>query len=232
MDLTTSRIFELAQAGQVFDQILINRLADSQNEINGVISNLNRVGLTSLAAQLQNYDPLRKLITLKDYLLSQQSSFLSKMGIFRSFSQLVPDVSASDAFGSVFSGRTFVASVDTVNASVDDYSATADGSLTTDGLTHAEVLAGINYRVDQLLTVPDQSTTSMDGEAAFFQNATTTLNNFALAQQIVSSFSDFSLKPVIGAIGSNSVVDVLNVSSLTNNPSPVIPDPTGPDPVP
>lgn len=232
MDFATSRVFELAQAGQVFDQILINRLADSQNEINGVVSNLNRVGLTSLAAQLQNYDPLRKLISLKDYLLAQQSSFLSKMGIFRSFSQLVPEVTASDAFGSVFSGRTFVASVDTVNASVDDYAATADGSLTTDGLTHAEVLAGMNYRVNQLLAAPTQATTSMDGEAAFFENATSVLNNFVLAQQIVSSFSDFSLKPVIGAIGSSAVVDVLNVNSLTNNPPPVIPDPTGPDPVP
>ena len=232
MDFTTSRVFELAQAGQVFDQILINRLADSQNEINGVISNLNRVGLTAVATQLQNYDPLRKLITLKDYLLAQQSSFLSKLGIFRSFSQIVPEVTASDAFGSVFSGRTFVASVDTVNAAVDDYSATADGSLTYDDLTQADVLAGINYRVNQLLAAPTQATTSMDGEAAFFENATTVLNNFALSQQIASSFSDFSLKPIISAIGSNEVIEVLNVSSITNNPPPVIPDPTGPDPVP
>ena len=232
MDLTTTRIFELAQAGQVFDQILINRLADSQNEINGVISNLNKVGLSSLASQLQNYDPLGKLIALGVYLKAQESAFLSKLGIFRSFSQLVQDVSSSDAFGSVFSGRTFVSSVDTVNASVNDYTATEDGSLTSDGLTHAEVLANINYRVNQILAVPNQATTSMDGEAAFFENASTVLTNYSLAQQISSSFSDFSLKPIISAIGSNEMVNVLNANSLTNNPSPVIPDPTGPDPVP
>ncbi len=211
MDPEVAAVYALIQANTHVDSTLISRLNDAQAEIATTKSLLTGAGFSSLATLLDNYDTSDNLTTLATYINDTNPTLVERMSIFASVTTLEDGdgTEIGTAFGGLFGGRSFVSAVDDIAATLDDLSAYG----AQDNLT---------ARTNQLAGIPAAVPALIAAEEIYFTEAAQKLNSYSEALQIIQMFEQYPMKAVIGAVGSDALLAILN-------PQPTI-DPDPPEP--
>jgi hypothetical protein len=233
LDPTTSAVLTLLNgSGTLFDQNLPARLANAQSEVSSVAANLNGAGLSNVASLLNGFDPTNIMPQLGSYIQSESPNVFINMSIYSSVSNFDNTATLSNAFSAFFTARSFVSAIDDINNTLVDPSNDGNSLSSPDP---SEALENITDRVNQIVNLPTEAQQSINTQNTFFANAATSLSNYALAQQIIGTFSDFNMKAIIGSVCSDELLNILNPNSPTQPAAQPIPPPppaTGPDPTP
>lgn len=225
MDPEVAAVYALLQANTHVDSTLIARLNDAQAEINTTKSLLISGGFPALASMLDNYDPSSKMDTLATYIQNTYPNIVERMSVFASVTTLEEGdgTTVSTAFGALFCGRSFATAVD-------------DIALTLDNMDADGAEDNLQARVSQLAAQPATVDARITGETNFFEEAADKLNHYSEAIQLIQMFGETHTKAVIGAVGSDALLDILNPQpSINPNPPPPPVDGSGSgvaDPVP
>lgn len=236
---TVDSVFTIFQNGDQFDPTLTGNLYNAQTIVGGVSDNLAdhssdlaNAGIPEAATALDNYDPNNMMGQLANFLVgSALPDLFNNLDVFQSLAQII-ETDGNDlatAFGSLFAARSFSSACSDINTQLPNLASDTTGT----------VAADISYRVNQLVALPDQIPNIISAEIQYFSNSAQTLTTYSQSLQTLQVFSDFTYKAVIGAVGSDALLNVVKPSDAIppGPPSPrtppIVPPPNqNPDPTP
>jgi hypothetical protein len=201
------QVYQLLEANQQFDSNVVTYLTNASTYVTTAKNNLNSHGFTAAAAKLANLgsNEIAGLVTLGDYIANSLPTIFDHMDIFSSRMWIEGQLDTANAatfvsnnisaaFGAHFAGRTYVASLmDIANAA----SPTANAIILED-------------RANSIAYIANTANTLIASETNFYEQSTAKIDNYALANHIVISFREISTKSIIGAVGSDALLTVLN----------------------
>lgn len=225
-----TEVYQLILANQQFDAGLSVRLNNAALEVANAVYTLTSVGLTNAAAALGGF-VTANAIELADYIDAAMPNIFNQMDVFSSIMAIETSLDEANAavilrdnsaiaFGAVFAGRTFVSSLDDIaraNNDLANAAASFEPDLATDG-----VYSNLNARANAVANIPGIVTSTISNEQSFYEDSATKIDQYALANHIVQAFTQLPTKAVIGAVGSDALLNVLNPPDSGAAPPPPI----------
>lgn len=197
-------VYQLLVDNQQFDQNMLSKLANASTEVPNAQSILAGAGFANAAAKVATSNTAA-LAALGTYIAGALPTIFDSMDIFSARMWIEDQIDSanaatwtanniSTAFGAILAGRTYVASLnDIANAA----SPTANA-------------INLESRANSISMISNTALSLITAETDFFDDSAGMIDNYALANHIVTTFNDFSTKAVIGAVGSDALLTVLN----------------------
>lgn len=199
-------VYDLLETSQQFDPNVVSYLTNASTYVLTAKNTLATNGFTTAANTLANLgtDEIADLVALGGYIANSLPTIFDKMDVFSSRIWIEGQLDAanastwitnniSNAFGATFAGRTFVASIQDIANAVPTANA-----------------INLEDRANAMATIANTALNLIADEIAFDNDSSAKISNYALANHIVQSFAQIPSKAVIGAVGSDALLTVLN----------------------